>query len=100
MADRYRNTALYKTIKVTLLRTGSTDPDEGDAALEILSPEQAMILPTPDEIASRHAGHSEQQNARLEEEYEHEKTRLSELRLEELIERVKSLVVEDLEAEQ
>lgn len=84
---------------MTLLRTGSTDPDEGDAALEILSPEQAMVLPAPDEIASRHVGHSEQQNARLEEEYEHEKRRLVELQLEELIERVKSLVVEDLESE-
>ena len=70
--------------------------DSGSSS-SILSLDDAVLLPTEEELASRWPGHSEDQIAELLADYREEKRRLEDMDLQPIVERVKELVVQEME---
>ncbi|THH12017.1 hypothetical protein EW145_g257 [Phellinidium pouzarii] len=106
LVEKFRGTVLYATVKDGLRRSNATrftdieaDPEQGGSANVILPLEEAAQLPTQAELESRWPGHSDDQLAALAQDYESEKTRLEELALMPIVERVKELVVQELDME-
>ena len=67
------------------------EPPEG----YVLSPEEALQVPTADEIASRWPGMHAEEVKLLSDDYEGEKFELAALKLEDVVDRVRELVAED-----
>lgn len=85
---KYRHTALYAAVMDAL-------DSEGELDANLLTPEQAAILPTREELTSRWPGHSTEQIEDLIRDYETEDRRLQSLDLEYVFDRVKELAVEN-----
>ena len=91
LIQKFRNTALYQTVKDSLTR------EEGGAEKALLPLEEAAIIPTLEELQSRWPGHSTDQVQAIMRDYEAERKRLAELDLQPIIERVKELAIQELE---
>ena len=91
LIQKFRNTALYQTVKDSLTR------EEGGAEKALLPLEEAAIIPTLEELQSRWPGHSTDQIQAIMRDYEAERKRLAELDLQPIIERVKELAIQELE---
>lgn len=91
LIQKFRNTALYQTVKDSLTR------EEGSAEKALLPLEEAAIIPTLEELQSRWPGHSTDQIQVIMRDYEAERKRLAELDLQPIIERVKELAIQELE---
>ena len=91
LIQKFRNTALYQTVKDSLTR------EEGGAEKALLPLEEAAIIPTLEELQSRWPGHSTDQIHAIMRDYEAERKRLAELDLQPIIERVKELAIQELE---
>ena len=91
LIQKFRNTALYQTVKDSLTR------EEGGAEKALLPLEEAAIIPTLEELQSRWPGHSTDQIQSIMHDYEAERKRLAELDLQPIIERVKELAIQELE---
>ena len=91
LIQKFRNTALYQTVKDSLTR------EEGSAEKALLPLEEAAIIPTLEELQSRWPGHSTDQVQAIMRDFEAERKRLAELDLQPIIERVKELAIQQLE---
>lgn len=87
--DRLRNTALY-IVQQSVMGFSGQQP-EG----YVLLPEEALPIPTKDEIESRWPGMPADDVAALISDYESESYELKALKLEEVVERVRELAAED-----
>lgn len=93
LIQKFRNTALYDTVKDALARA------DGGVEKTLLPLDEAAILPTQEELESRWPGHSTDQIQALMRDYESEQKRLVDLDLHPIMERVKELAIQELEEE-
>jgi nuclear pore complex protein Nup133 len=88
LSERFKNTALYTVFSIQL-------PRVKDEEFEV-QPDEALDIPTAEEIASRWPGMSPEQLNAMTDDYTHEMDTLGELELdEELFLRVKELATQD-----
>lgn len=90
LTERFLNTALYATFYVTLAQDERSE----------ISPDEALLVPSEDEIRSRWPGMSPDQVQSIAEDYDWERDRLGEFNLEDAYSRVRDLAQHNLRSGQ
>ncbi|KAF9454530.1 hypothetical protein P691DRAFT_655678 [Macrolepiota fuliginosa MF-IS2] len=87
LSERFKNTALYTVLSIQLPRAGSGSE---------VKPDDALVIPTPEEMSSRWPGMSPEQLEAVVNDYTCEMDTLGELELDdELFQRVRELTAQD-----
>jgi nuclear pore complex protein Nup133 len=90
LTAKFKKTSLFSTVRDAF-------EAEDDQKANILPLDEAAVLPTQNELASRWSGYSNEQIAELLRDYQEEKRRLEDMDLLPIVERVKELVLQEME---